>query len=175
MRESKLKVILHPVRMKIIQSFVNKKELTVQQLAERMTDVPAPSLYRHMNTLLDAGFIEVVQENPIRGTVEKVYALKKQSPDDILNLSKEEHLELFTAFSVQLIGMFDQYLSGNHVDLQKDGVSYRIAELHVSDEEFKELALKMSALIMEAARNEPSPERKIKQLATIIIPEGAKS
>ncbi|RJS62611.1 helix-turn-helix domain-containing protein [Bacillus sp. PK3_68] len=175
MSKSNLKVILHPVRMKIIQSFVRNKEQTVQQLAERITDVPIPSLYRHINTLLDAGFIEVVQENPVRGTIEKVFALKQQTPNDFLNLSKAEHLDLFTTFVAQLISMYDQYLSGDNVDLQKDGVSYRVAELHVTDEEFRELAVKIGTLIMEAVQNEPSPERKVKQLATIIIPEGEKS
>lgn len=54
-------------------------------------------------------------------------------------------------------------------------MSYRVAELHVTDEEFRELAVKIGTLIMEAVQNEPSPERKVKQLATIIIPEGEKS
>ncbi|WP_046174270.1 helix-turn-helix domain-containing protein [Domibacillus indicus] len=175
MSASKLKVILHPVRMKMIQSFVNQRKLTVQQLSERIPDVPPPSLYRHMNTLLEAGFVEVVEENPIRGTVEKVYALKEQSPDDFLSLSREEHVDLFTAFAAQLIGSFERYVSSEKADFLKDGAGYRTAELHVTDEEFQELIQQMGALIMKAAQNKPSPERKVKQLSTIIIPEGEQS
>ena len=76
MNQSKMKLILHPVRMKIIQSLLNGKNLTVQQLSQRAKDVPQATLYRHLNKLLEADFIQVVQENQIRGTVEKVYALK---------------------------------------------------------------------------------------------------
>jgi len=175
MSASTLKVVLHPVRMKIIQSFINGKKRTVQQLAERIPDVPAPSLYRHMNILLEAGFVEVVEENKIRGTMEKVYALKEQKPEAFLHMSKEEHIDVFTAFAAQLIASFERYVSGEDVDLQRDGAGYRMMELHVTDEEFGELAGKMGALIMKAAQNEPAPGRKVKKMATIFIPEGNKN
>ncbi|WP_050180019.1 helix-turn-helix domain-containing protein [Domibacillus robiginosus] len=166
-----LKVVLHPVRMKIIQSFIGGKKRTVQELAQRIQDVPTPSLYRHINMLLEAGLVEVVEEHPIRGTVEKVYALKEQAPDTFLKMTKEEHIDLFTAFAAQLIASFEQYVSGEGADLQRDGVGYRIDELHVTDEEFHELVQKIGGLIVEAMQNEPAPERKVKRLATIIIPE----
>ncbi|OKL35573.1 helix-turn-helix domain-containing protein [Domibacillus mangrovi] len=174
MKHSKMKLILHPVRMKIIQSLVNGRKLTVQQLTERIKDIPQATLYRHMNTLLEAEFIEVVQENQIRGTVEKVFALKEQKPEtqeEFLNWSKEEHIELFFMFTTQLLGLYENYLNKGNVDLVKDGVGYRIANLHVTDEEYVELVQKMGALIGEASLNEPSSERKVKNLATIIIPE----
>ncbi|OAH54745.1 MULTISPECIES: helix-turn-helix domain-containing protein [Bacillaceae] len=174
MKHSKMKLILHPVRMKIIQSLVNGRKLTVQQLTERIKDVPQATLYRHMNTLLEAEFIEVVQENQIRGTVEKVFALKEQKPEaqeEFLNWSKEEHIELFFAFTTQLLGLYENYLNKGDVDLVKDGVGYRVANLHVTDEEYVELVQKIGALIQEASLNEPSSERKVKNLATIIIPE----
>ena len=79
MNQSKMKLILHPVRMKIIQSLLNGKNMTVQQLSQRAKDVPQATLYRHLNKLLEADLIQVVQENQIRGTVEKVYALKEPS------------------------------------------------------------------------------------------------
>ncbi len=174
MKHSKMKLILHPVRMKIIQSLVNGRKLTVQQLTERIKDVPQATLYRHMNTLLEAEFIEVVQENQIRGTVEKVFALKEQKPEaqeEFLNWSKEEHIELFFTFTTQLLGLYENYLNKGDVDLVKDGAGYRVANLHVTDEEYVELVQKIGALIQEASLNEPSSERKVKNLATIIIPE----
>jgi DNA-binding transcriptional ArsR family regulator len=174
MKHSKTKLILHPVRMKIIQSLVNGRKLTVQQLTERIKDVPQATLYRHMNTLLEADFIEVVQENQIRGTVEKVFALKEQTTlaqEEFLNWSKEEHIELFFTFTTQLLGLYENYLNKGDVDLVKDGAGYRVANVHVTDEEYVELVQKIGALIQEVSKNEPSPERKVKNLATIVIPE----
>lgn len=174
MDQSKIKLILHPVRMKIIQSLVNRKKRTAQQLKEQIANVPPATLYRHINALLEAGLIEVVQENQIRGTVEKVFALKEptaQEQQSFLEMSKEEHMELFFTFTAQLIGSFERYLQKENADFLKDGVSYRMAELHVTDEEFFDLVKKIGALIQQAAENEPAPERNVKQFATMIIPE----
>lgn len=172
--QAKAKLILHPVRLKIIQSLTNGQHLTAQTIAERNKDIPQATLYRQLNTLLEAEIIQVVQENQIRGTIEKVYALKEptiQSQQDFLSLSKEEHFELFLTFTTHLLAQYEAYLDKDDVDLVRDGVSYRIAKLHLSDEEFKDLAVKMGTLLQEAMQNEPSLERKPRNLATIIIPD----
>ena len=172
MSASKMKVILHPVRMKIIQALINGKEMTVQELSKWAEDVPQATLYRHLNKLLDAGFIRVVQENPVRGAVEKVYALKEpniQSQEDFLKLTKEEHLELFLTFTTQLMSLYESYLSQEKIDLVKDGVSYTIANLNLTDQEFIELMQGIGTLIQSAIANEPTPERKPRNIATIII------
>ncbi|MFZ0447056.1 MAG: helix-turn-helix domain-containing protein [Bacillus sp. (in: firmicutes)] len=174
MSASKMKVILHPVRMKIIQALINGKEMTVQELSKWAEDVPQATLYRHLNKLLDAGFIRVVQENPVRGAVEKVYALKEpniQSQEDFLKLTKEEHLELFLTFTTQLMSLYESYLSQEKIDLVKDGVSYTIANLNLTDQEFIELMQGIGTLIQSAIGNEPTPERKPRNIATIIIPD----
>jgi DNA-binding transcriptional ArsR family regulator len=173
-KTSKTKLILHPVRMKITQSLLNGKRLNVQQIAERLKDVPQATLYRHLNKLLEADIIEVVQENQIRGTVEKVYGLKEQevnSPEDFLNFSKDQHLELFFTFTTQLLGLYENYLDRGEVDLLKDGVSYRVANVQLTDEEYMELIRGMGALIQKAMLNERTPERKGRNIATIVIPE----
>jgi DNA-binding transcriptional ArsR family regulator len=175
MNKSKMNLILHPVRMKIIQSLLNGKEMTVSQLGERAKDIPQATLYRHLNKLLDAKIIQVVKENQIRGTVEKVYILNQpsvQSQEDFLALSSEEHLELFMNFTTQLMGMYENYLHQGEADLMKDGVSYTVANIHLSDSEFMELLKGMGELLQKAMLNEPSPERTGRNIATIVIPEG---
>ncbi|WP_147533386.1 helix-turn-helix domain-containing protein [Bacillus marasmi] len=171
---SKTKLILHPVRMKIIQSLLNGKQLTVHAIAERNKEIPQATLYRQLNTLLEAEIIQVVQENQIRGTIEKVYALKEpsvNSQEDFLSLSKEEHLELFLTFTTQLLGQYEAYLNKKEIDLLQDGVSYRVAKLYLSDDEFQNLVVKMGTLLQDALQYEPTPERKARNFATIIIPE----
>ncbi|WP_043932939.1 helix-turn-helix domain-containing protein [Bacillus sp. EB01] len=165
------KLILHPVRMKILQALVNGRKLTAFKLLDHLKDVPQATLYRHLNKLLEAGFIEVVQENQIRGTVEKVYALKQIPQAPLETISKEQHLELFFTFLTQLMGSYEQYLSSEDYDLVRDGVSFRVARMHLTDKEFMELIQKMGGLIGEAMMNEPSAERRPRNFATIIIPE----
>jgi DNA-binding transcriptional ArsR family regulator len=174
MKQINAKMILHPVRIKIIQSLINGKHMTVQQISERVGNVPQATLYRQLNTLLKAGFLEVVEENQVRGTLEKVYGLKEpsiQSQEDLKKLTKEEHLHLFLLFQSLLMDHYENYLEQEDIDLIKDGVSYRVANLQLTDQEFAELTRKISVLLMEAMNNEPSPERTPRNFATIIIPE----
>jgi hypothetical protein len=94
-----------------------------------------------------------------------------QSQEDFLKLTKEEHLELFLTFTTQLMSLYESYLSQEKIDLVKDGVSYTIANLNLTDEEFIELMQGMGTLIQSALGNEPTPERKSRNIATIIIPD----
>jgi DNA-binding transcriptional ArsR family regulator len=178
LKNSRTKLILHPVRMRILQSLLNGQQQNVQQIAARLKDVPQATLYRHLNKLLEAGVIMVVQENQIRGTVEKIYALKElplHTQEDLLNLSAEQHLELFLTFTTQVVGLYENYLNQGDVDLVRDGVSYRMANLFLSDEEYLEFIKEMSSLIVKAMANEPTPERKMRNLATILIPGSTKN
>ena len=82
------KIIMNPTRMRIIQQLSLTPEATTAELGRRLSDVPVATLYRHMKILEEAGFLEVIQENRVRGAVEKVYKLNPQPifPDEDLSL-----------------------------------------------------------------------------------------
>ncbi len=178
MKNSKAKLILHPVRMKIIQSLLGGQKLTVQQMLDILKDVPQATLYRHLNKLVEADVICVVEEHPVRGTIEKVYAVNMQNAnvtaEDLKHTTKDEHLNYFLTFLMNLLGDFEQYLQGEQLDFYQDGVSYRQARLHLSEEEFIEFVMDIRNVFENAAQKTPSPERKARNIATIIIPENKK-
>lgn len=62
-------------------------------------------------------------------------------------------------------------MAQDDIDLVKDGAGYRIAKLYLTDLEYLDLVKGIGSLIQKASLNEPSPERKAKNIATIIIPE----
>ncbi|MGV3464330.1 MAG: helix-turn-helix domain-containing protein, partial [Heyndrickxia sp.] len=171
MKESKADIILHPVRMRIIQVLIGGKRLTVQQMLEYLTDIPQASLYRHLKKLVEADLVVVVGENQVRGTIEKVYSLPNQQVNrinkDIQDLSREEHIDLFMKFIANVLADFDRYLSNENFDLLKDGVGYRQARFYASDEEFKELAMTVAGAMGKLMNNNPSPERKTRIVTTI--------
>src|SRR5688572_10686821 len=68
--QSKLDLILHPVRLRILMALAGN-DMTTQELTRLVGDVPASSIYRHVNRLIAGGLIEVVAERQVRGTVEK--------------------------------------------------------------------------------------------------------
>src|SRR4051794_12982276 len=98
-KESTVDVILHPIRMRIIQSLINQQR-TAQQLKELLPDIPQASLYRHLKRLVEAGVIHIIDEIPNRGTIERVYSLQDPakatiSADKLNSFTKDEHLDLF--------------------------------------------------------------------------------
>ncbi|WP_186445906.1 helix-turn-helix domain-containing protein [Paenibacillus cremeus] len=177
MSKSSADLILHPIRMRIIQALVGGARRTRQQISDILTDVPQATMYRHLNMLHKANLIEVVERKPIRGTIEKVYALAKHGADisqhDLKTMNSTDHMELFMKFVGHLIGEYGRYLGQDGYDLVKDGVSFREIELYLSDEEYMQLLQDMRALLTKHVGNEPSGERRRRAIATIVIP-GAK-
>ncbi|MCM3768794.1 helix-turn-helix domain-containing protein [Neobacillus niacini] len=175
MKESKVDVILHPVRMRIIQNLINQ-QLTSQQMKEMLPDIPQASLYRNIKKLVESEVIHVVDEIPIRGTVEKVYSVHDPnlltiSPDEMNKMSKEEHMGFFIKFIANLMGEYERYLSKEQIDLLADGVSFRQTSLFLTDEEFVEFINDLRMVYAKAAQNKPEKGRRKRTVATIMIPE----
>jgi DNA-binding transcriptional ArsR family regulator len=173
-KSDKAQIILHPIRMRIIQTLIGGVQLTAQQMAEVLSDVPQASLYRHLNKLTKAGIVSVVAENPVRGAVEKVYALPEQaanlSGEDLANASREEHMQYFITFVASLLGDFSRYLQAETIDLESDGVGYRQVALYLNDEEFQEFISDLSAVVKPLLANRPRSDRRRRLFSTIVMP-----
>lgn len=173
--ESKADLILHPIRMRIIRSLIGGARKTTLQILEIMPGIPLTTMHRHLNKLLEAKLIEVVEEKKVCGTIIKVYFLNEHGGDipvqDSKTISSEEHMELFLKFIASLIGDYGRYLEQENYDLLQDGVSFRQLELHLSDEEYMDLLQGMRAQMMNHIHNEPNGERKRRNIVTIAIPE----
>ncbi|OCA87143.1 helix-turn-helix domain-containing protein [Bacillus wudalianchiensis] len=177
-KESKGEVLLHPVRMKIVQTLVNGRKLTVQQMGEKLPDVPQASLYRHLKKLVEADLVIIAEENQVRGTVEKVYALPETSqamaPEEFLSLSKEEHVSYFIKFMATVLADFESYVNQDSFDFLKDGAGYRQAMFYASDEEFKHFLTVLGQEMMKLIQNEPAPGRRRRTMSTIVTAEQQK-
>lgn len=174
MSPSKADAILHPIRLRIVM-VVMGRELSTQQIAQQLPDVPQASLYRHISRLCAAGVLTVVRENPVRGTLEKVYAVSEQgaalSVQEFAQISREDHLRYFTTFAASLIETMRRYLAQETFDVVADGLTYRTAPLNLSDTEYAEFVAMMRAPVAAALEKKPSPERRRRVLAVVVIPE----
>lgn len=173
--KSKADLILHPIRMRIIQALLPEGNRTAQQLVERLSNVPQATLYRHLNTLLKAGLIQVVEERKIRGTTEKIYALAKNAhdatPDDVTEKSSDLHMDLFMKFVASMIGTYGEYLGQSKYDMVRDGISFRQVQLILDDEEYLNLLQETRALMAKHSGNEPRAGRRLRNIWTVIVPE----
>jgi hypothetical protein len=138
-----------------------------------MPDIPPATMYRHLNKLTLAEIITVVEENQIRGTVEKVFSLaesvNQQTTEEIIKAPKEEQLKYFFTFLINLLGDFEKYLNKENFDLVNDGVTYSQAHIYADDKEFSELIRAIGTALQNVYLNKPASGRKARTVATIII------
>jgi DNA-binding transcriptional ArsR family regulator len=162
------------VRLRVVQALAGGRRLSASELAIELADVAPATLYRQIKTLSDGGLLGVVDERPARGTPERVYALVdgagSLSPEDLASATPEDHLRYFTMFLAGLLGDFGRYLDSEQVDFVADGVGYRQVPLELTDQEFAELAGRLSAAIAPVLANRPGQGRRRRMLTTIVMP-----
>ncbi|MET0865816.1 MAG: helix-turn-helix domain-containing protein [Nakamurella sp.] len=170
-------LLLHPLRLRIVQSFLGDRQLTTGQLLAELVDIPPATLYRQVATLAKAGVLLVVDERPIRGTVERTYALSLQDAqvdaDDLRKMTPDDHRRAFMSFIAGLLADFDSYLESGDIDLERDGAGYRGVALWLTDDELTGLVGDIGAAVQSRARNTPVAGRRRRMLSTILIPQVA--
>ena len=94
MNLTKADLILHPVRLRILQTLAGD-ELTTQEIADRLGDIPKSSIYRHVKLLLAEGMVAVAAARLVNGIQEKTYRLAQRpfvNAEEIAGATAEQHL-----------------------------------------------------------------------------------
>ena len=61
-----IKLLSNPVRIQVVQYLQTHGEATTKQISEAIPDVPSPTLYRHINTLLKEEVLLVKEGEPMK-------------------------------------------------------------------------------------------------------------
>lgn len=166
--------LLHPVRMRIVQSLLSDELLTTQQLRERLPDIAIATLYRQVAYLAEVGLIEVASEQQVRGTSEKTYRVApgfaNPSADELAALTSEQLLTAFSVFSTGLIRDFDAYLETEGYDLTVDRVGFTQADFWASTAEVDEFAAVVSDALQQLMSQARAPGRRRRKLTTVLLP-----
>lgn len=70
-RMEQAKLLTDPFKLRLIEEF-GPAPATTKQVADKMGE-KAPRLYRHVDALVDEGLLELIEEKPKRGTIERYY------------------------------------------------------------------------------------------------------
>ena len=167
-------LLLHPVRLRIVNAFLGDRALTTSQLAEELDDVPTGSLYRHVAKLVGAGVLQVVAERRVRGIVERTYTLRLSAARigaaDAEAMTPEEHSQAFLSYVAGLLADAERYIHGPSPDFLRDGFSYHTAALWLTDAEYGEFARDLIKVVQPRLANGPTKERKRRMLYTVFLP-----
>jgi len=174
---TKADLILHPVRLRILQTLMGD-ELTTQEITERLGDVPQSSIYRHLKLLLAEGMIEIAAAHLINGIQEKTYGLAQRpylNAEEMAGMTAAQHGQYFATYVLSLWQEFQQYLtqkeaSGSPLNLEADRVGYTTAAFYATVEEFDQVAQALNQAIAPLLQNEPGTGRHRHKLAVVTHP-----
>ena len=164
-------LLLHPVRMRILQALFDADPLTTAQLRERLPDIAPATMYRHIAVLAEGGVLEVVEEKRVRGTVERSYRVRKEEavvdPVARASMTRDDHQRSFTTFAASLMGDFDRYFNHEGADPTADGVVYRQAAVWLTDEEFAEMIEEIEHAVV--SRMDHAREGRIRRVVSLVV------
>lgn len=174
MNEKILDCFTNPVKCKLILEISARKEATAKQLSDACAEIPQTSLYRYLKTMTDHGILNVVEEHPVRGTVEKVYALADDFAFDIQRTVEENdgpsYMLLFTQFMMGLMQEFKDYTSQPDIDILKDCSAFTLAPVYITPEEWTAAITKIGSILSDLINNEKTPERSLHNIGLILTP-----
>jgi DNA-binding transcriptional ArsR family regulator len=169
--------LLHPVRLRIVRAFLGAAELTAQDLAQKLNDVPQATLYRHIKRLAEAGTLIVTSEAAVRGAIERTYRLApntgKLAPEDIGAFDSETHMKYFSILVASLLEDFGRYMSADDVDVVRDHVHYMQVTFNAGSKEFGAFMKELELLIQKYARPASTKGRVQRTVSIVTLPESA--
>lgn len=165
-------LVLHPVRMKIIQQ-LGGRNMTTAQLREALPEVKQATLYRHVAALLDADILAVVDERHVRGAIERTLALgERMAHVGHEELRAMDTLQLRSAFAMFLSGLsndFDELFDDNRADM-RGFLGFARAPLYLDTQDLETLQSDLMELLAPYLQPSKDGQHRI-SLATILIPD----
>jgi DNA-binding transcriptional ArsR family regulator len=171
---AKADLITHPARARIMTTMMGRR-LTTNQLSRLMPDVPLPSLYRHLRTLMEGGVIDAVDEVRINGAANKVYEVVpgggRIDRREVENVSEADHLRYFATFLNGLEQIFRAHLEAADTDGPETTIHCLMEPLYLSRAEYGQFCEGLQALLQPWRKNQPSEDRARVVFAHVILPD----
>lgn len=168
-------LLLHPVRMRIMQTLLGSDPLTTAQLRDRLPDIAPATMYRHIAVLADAEVLEVASEKRVRGTIERSYQVREGGAlvgeEARKTMTRDDHRQAITAFSGTLMADFGRYLARDDADPPADGLVYRQGAAWLTSEEFTALVEEFEAAVTARAESTPGDGRTRHIVSFAVVPD----
>jgi len=163
-----------PVKAKLIAEIFEKKQATAGQLLDKYSNIPQATLYRHLKKMTADGILKVVEENPIRGTVEKVYALGFDFNGNIEQIIAENdgklYMQAVTQYMLGILREFQEYTVRDDMNIALDGSGFSVVPVYATLEELADAGGKIAEILSRLIANQPNEARQLRNLCFITTP-----
>lgn len=174
LNEKIMECISSPAKCRLLIEIMRCTEVTAKYLAEKCSDIPQTTLYRNLRRMTEDGILKIVGETPIRGTVEKTYALAFD-PSAPQTMWKESsgamYMQMFFHYFLTFADIFQAYCERPEFDISKEQSGFSLSHAYLTDEELKNVVRAIAGVIQPLQENKPAPGRKLHTLGFIMSPE----
>lgn len=161
--------VMHPIRLRIIQYAAERESFTVADLAVGMKDVPQTSLYRNVRALASAGVLEIIDGIKVRGTIQQVYTLNRQSMVPDGDVAGGEIQTSVYAILGRLMNDFQSYFAAKGSDPIADRLFLSMNTLYLNDDAYEVFIEEMYAVVAKYLK-QPSTDGKSRMLTIVSSP-----
>jgi hypothetical protein len=172
--------VLHPIRWRIVQRAMGR-EVTTADLRRELPDVAPATLYRQIAALLEGGLLRVVREEPMRGAVERTYALneleehRRTGQQEAVGLSAERYRAALAMVLAQIAVDFERAVERGDLPEREDELSMGQTALYVRPDQLPQLTADLMAVLtpyLEKPAGDLADEPARRMLLSIIaIPD----
>jgi DNA-binding transcriptional ArsR family regulator len=164
--------VLHPIRSRIFLA-LHRGSKTAQELCESLSDVPAGSVYRHINILLDADMIVIAEEVKSRGPAIRKFSIPTVVPffddQDREAMDAEATVMLLQTLLTSIEQKGQAFAANAEYPLKRGVMSMVARTAHLTEDEHQ--ALREAILkALESPRRENTEARFIGYFS---LPEGS--
>ncbi len=153
-----IKILSSPVRIQVMQYLQIHGEATTKQISEAIQNVPAPTLYRHINTLLKEDVLMVKEERKVRGSLERLLTINQNK---FTAMENSGVADAAYQFLMEIYARFQTYSKKPDTDPRKDGLSMRTRMFCLTDEELDALIRDIGAVMDKYGEKSGGKERSI--------------
>lgn len=157
------KTVMNPSRLRILECFIQSGDATAAEIQTQLSDIPTASLYRHINILLEDGWLELVSERKVRGATERRYKLASTRANENYDMQVSDVL-------LSLLATFKAYFAEEDSDPVRDMLLVSTATLMLSDEEFEQFLIEQAELEQKYLGRQSDGKRKPRRLTYISSP-----
>lgn len=174
MTDKVMECITNPVKCKLLLEIYSKEKATAKYLSDALGDIPQATLYRNLKKMLNDGILKVVEETPVRGTVEKTYALAFNINEDFEAILAENsgtlYMQLFMQYFFGFAKQFQAYCQSPDINIKEDMSGFSLSHLYLSDDELTDLIKSISNVVHAAEKKGPKAGRKLRTIGVIVSP-----